>query len=158
MRLFIIAGLLVISLPSLGFTCPKLEPSDIFSQANEVVLVYVTGTKLEEEMAKSLIETEPAELGTEHAKIISASYRLVETFKGPENSQPKLIDILGIGTGYVGLQAGLYYLLALDEPEEGAPSNKRWVNICSVLAAHHRLGDPKFQQELAEFRGPSKPE
>ena len=114
-------------------------------------LVYVTETRLEESLQQELLAAHGHE-DSESIKLISAGYRVVENFKGPIDYQPRLLDMLGIGTGYVGLTPGAYYLVFLIENETGEDPQMRAVNACSVPTSHYRLQTEGFTKSLEEVR------
>ena len=138
-----------------AFQCPPEYSIDkAFVEADRAFLAYVTDTKLEEELKKDLSKNYPEmDKDSEAVKLVSAGYRIVEEFKGAADYQPRLIDLLGIGTGYVGLTPGVYYLVLLPKGENNNEyKGMRVVNICSVPISHYRLKVPQFQEKLDEVR------
>ncbi|GAA5213491.1 hypothetical protein ACFSJ3_03480 [Corallincola platygyrae] len=141
---------------AVAFQCPvDVTPEEQFKATDRSFLIYVTDTQIEEKLTEKLAQTYPAmEVEKEHMKFISAGYKVIEEFKGDENYTPRLIDILGIGTGYVGLVPGSYYLVML--PQQATNSNEtegmRHVDICSVPLGHYQLRNEKLQSELDKFR------
>ena len=89
---------------------------------------------------------------SEDVKLVSAGYRIIEEFKGPEKYQPRLIDLLGIGTGYVGLTPGQYYMVLLPKQDSDDFEGMRRVDLCSVILSHYRLKVEQFQSELNAVR------
>lgn len=138
-----------------AYSCPRdLTLGKQFSESTRAFLIYVVETRLEEALQRQLVEKRDP--GDESVKLISASYRVVENFKGDKNYTPRLLDLLGIGTGYVGLTPGVYYLVLL--PDDGPDQIKGFhsVDMCGVLISHYRLDAPDFQARLEEVRALSK--
>jgi hypothetical protein len=136
---------------------PDLSLSKQFEGSKRAMLVYVLETRLEEEllrrMAAKHAEKDP---DNEAVKLVSAGYRVVEDFKGERTYTPRLLDLLGIGTGYVGLTPGVYYLVFLGDVEENETTGMRTVDTCRVPLQHYRLNIPEFQKKLDEVRVLSK--
>jgi hypothetical protein len=124
-----------------------------FNKSERGFLIYVTETKLEEELLKSLSKKyPPMDESSEYVKLISANYRVIEEFKGEINYRPRLLDMLGIGTGYVGLTPGQYYLVLLPKISKDEDPELRNVNMCTVPIGHYRLKTEDFQKELDRVR------
>lgn len=116
-------------------------------------MVYVTETKLDEGLLNegangSLV----ADDTSESVKAIVAEYRIVEEFKGEPNYKPQLVDLLGIGTGFVGLFPGKYYFVMLSPKDESKFSDFALVNICNTPINHYRLNVAAFQKQLDVMR------
>lgn len=143
---------LLLSSACFAHTClPGMTLEKQFNESKRAFLVYVLETRLEEELQRKMIETDG---GADHdaVKLVSAGYRIVEDYKGEKSYKPRLLDILGIGTGYVGLTPGLYYLVFLGDVKDYETPDLRVVDICSVPVAHHRWDVPQFQEKLDEVR------
>ncbi len=113
LRVFLLA--VMSASPSWSFSCePEQTTEAAFAEAERVFLVYVTETRLEEDLLERMAaESDEFDFSEEHWKFVSAGYRVVEEFKGDAEYQPRLVDWLGIGTGYVGLVPGGYYTQSL---------------------------------------------
>ncbi len=153
MRTFLLLILLFLANPAWAFQCLEKSEKQHYEEAERAFLIYVTGTKLDEELYKTLIKGYPAENDTsESIKAIFADYKVIEEFKGDPNYQPVLVDFLGIGMGSVGLTPGKYYLVMLEPPSKDEPSNIRAVNICNTPFGHYRLKAEPFQRQLDGVR------
>lgn len=154
MRIFcIFICLLAFTNTAWAFQCPERSQEQLYDEAERAFLVYITETKLNEELYKQLSKGYPAgEDDFEAVKAIFATYDIIEEFKGDPTYKPALVDFLGISTGYVGLTPGVYFLVFLESAEEGQPRNVKWVNFCNVPAMHHRFNVERFQNKLDEFR------
>ena len=139
-------------------TClPDQTAEKQFNEAKRVFLIYVLETRLEEELQKKLIEQEHGKhADDESVKLVSVGYRIVEDFKGDKNYKPRLLDMLGIGTGYVGLTPGVYYLVFLGDVQPYEKPDLRAVDTCVVPLSHYRFNVPQFQKSLDEIRELSK--
>ncbi len=138
--------------PAHGFQCAPEHPIEsAYQDAERVFLIYVLETRLEEHPPAWIVE-EDVDLGDESVKLISADYRVVEEFKGDSGYKPRLLDLLGIGTGYVGLTPGVYFAVFLPRVESGEDPDLRYVNICTVPLSHYRLQVEDFQNELDVIR------
>ena len=148
-----ILAFMVAACPANAFQCPQdhsLETA--FHEAERAFLIYVLEARLEEELTQELLEQHPEDEGEEFIKLVSAGYRVVESYKGPEDYQPRLLELLGIGTGYVGLTPGIYYLVLLPTPEESEDPQLRRVDMCTVPISHYRLQVDELQDELDRVR------
>ena len=143
---------------SYAHTClPDQTPEKQFNESKRVFLIYVLETRLEEELQKKLIEQDHGKhADDESVKLVSAGYRIVEDFKGDINYKPRLLDMLGIGTGYVGLTPGVYYLVFLGDVQPYETPDIRAVDTCIVPFSHYRFNVPQFQKNLDEIRALSK--
>jgi len=117
-------------------------------------LIYVVETRLEEALQRQIIEKQISD--KESVKLVSAGYRVVEDFKGDKNYTPRLLDLLGIGTGYVGLTPGVYYLVFLAGVAPEEIKGFRSVDMCAIPISHYILNVPEFQGRLDEVRALSK--
>lgn len=138
-------------------TCPPdVTIEKQFRKAERVFLAYVVETKLEEDLLREIEIKDPSSRpADEHVKLISAGYRIVEHFKGKKTDQPRLIEMMGIGTGYPGLTPGIYFLVVLParkNDEDRFGPQFRYVDRCMVPVSHHRLANKEFQQHLTELR------
>ena len=158
LRPLTIVLLSLLSSLSFAHTClPDQTPEKQFNEAKRVFLIYVLETRLEEQLQKKLIEEEHGNHADgESVKLVSAGYRIVEDYKGDKNYKPRLLDMLGIGTGYVGLTPGVYYLVFLGDVQRYEEPDMRVVDICTVPFSHYRFNVPQFQKNLDEIRELSK--
>jgi hypothetical protein len=122
-----------------------------FNGSKRVFLVYVLETRLEEELQRKM-SARGGSADSESVKLVSAGYRIVEDYKGEKSYKPRLLDILGIGTGYVGLTPGIYYLVFLGDVQDYETSDMRRIDMCAVPVSHHRWDVPQFQKRLDEVR------
>lgn len=137
-------------------TClPGLTLDKQFNESTRVFLAYVVETKLEEELQRKMIEKDRG-ADPELVKLVSAGYRIIEDYKGEKSYKPRLLDLLGIGTGYVGLTPGVYYLVFLGNIQDYETPDIRSIDTCSVTWSHYRLDVPQFQQRLDEVRALAK--
>jgi hypothetical protein len=151
-RLLLTVMLLLLSDACLAYSCqPHMTLDEQFNGSKRVFLVYVLETRLEEELQRKMSERDGS-ADSEAVKLVSAGYRIVEDYKGEKSYKPRLLDILGIGTGYVGLTPGVYYLVFLGDVRDYETSDMRAVDMCTVPVAHHRLDVPQFQKSLDEVR------
>lgn len=139
-------------------SCPRdLTLGKQFSESKRVFLIYVVETRLEERLQRQLTEKHVDKGADEESmKLVSAGYRVVEDFKGEKNYTPRLLDLLGIGTGYVGLTPGVYYLVFLADRSSDEMQGFRSVDTCSVPISHYRLDVPELQNRLDEVRALAK--
>ena len=137
-----------------AFKCPANQTiEDLYDDAERVFLIYVTETKLEESLNDKYGGLDLREsIEQEAVKFISVSYKVIEDFKGDQDFQPTLLDMLGIGTGYVGLTPGVYYLVMLPVQEKSEVGDYRYVSLCDVPYSHYRLNVERFQDELEILR------
>ncbi len=136
-----------------AFKCWQMPGVQGYEKAERVFLAYVTQTRLDEKLWADLNKGYPAEDDdTESVKAIFADYKIIEEFKGDAEYKPFLIDLLGIGTGYLGVTPGKYYFIMLGPLREGKPSDIRAVNICNTPLQHYRLNAEPFQKELNVYR------
>jgi hypothetical protein len=143
---------LLLSSVCFAHTCQPLMTLDKqLNDSKRAFLVYVLETRLEEELQGKMIEKDGG-ADPESVKLVSAGYRIVEDYKGEKSYRPRLLDILGIGTGYVGLTPGVYYLVFLGDLQTYETPDMRVVDICTVPVAHHRWDVPQFQKKLDEVR------
>ena len=150
-------ALLLLATPAFGFQCPPGHSLEtVFAEAEQVFLIYVLETRLEEGLVTEYLPEGPEGQGGEDIKLVAADFRLIEHFKGPEDLPDRLLDVLGIGTGYVGLTPGVYYLVLLPPKDEEENPNLRWVSHCTVLASHHKLFAEPFQAQLEIVRSLAK--
>jgi len=121
------------------------------------MLVYVLETRLEEKLLKEMTGKR-SDLGSddEAVKLVSAGYQVIEDYKGERTYTPRLLDLLGIGTGYVGLTPGIYYLVFLRDFEPSETKEMRIIDSCQVPLQHYRFNVPDFQKRLDEVRELSK--
>ncbi|MTW09377.1 hypothetical protein GM658_02085 [Pseudoduganella eburnea] len=128
-----------------------------FKDARRVMLVYVLETRLEEKLLKEMTGKR-SDVGSddEAVKLVSAGYQVIEDYKGERTYTPRLLDLLGIGTGYVGLTPGVYYLVILGDVEPNETKEMRIVDSCQVPLQHYRFKVPDFQKRLDEVRELSK--
>jgi hypothetical protein len=151
-RLLLTAMLSLLSNACLAHSClPDMTLDKQFNGSKRVFLVYVLETRLEEELQRKMSERDGS-VASESVKLVSAGYRIVEDYKGEKSYKPRLLDFLGIGTGYVGLTPGVYYLVFLGDVQDYETSDMRAVDICTVPVAHDRLDVPRFQKSLDEVR------
>lgn len=144
---------LLLTGPSWAFECPDIPLEEKFNKAERVFLVYVTETKLEEDLLKKMNHGFAVDGdNSESIKLLSASYRVIEEFKGLITDQPKLLDLMGPDTGYAGVYPGVYYLLMIPPVQEGEDKNIRIINKCMLYANHYRLNLEPFQERLDEIR------
>jgi len=155
LRLLLALMLSLVSSLCSAHSCPRdMALSKQFSESKRVLLIYVVETRLEEALQRQLVEKHVSD--NESVKLVSAGYRVVEDFKGDKNYTPRLLDLLGIGTGYVGLTPGAYYLVFLADVAPGEIEGFRSVDMCAVPISHYRLNVPEFQGRLNEVRALSK--
>lgn len=143
----------------MAHTClPGLTLSKQIRDSKRVFLVYVVETRLEEKLLSDMAEKDgdKGSADKESVKLVSAGYRVVENFKGETTYRPRLLDLLGIGTGYVGLTPGMYYLVFLGDVQPYETNDMRSVDRCSVPLQHYRFNVPEFQKRLDEIRAISK--
>jgi len=154
MRQFIFTLLLFVTSSAWSFQCPQdYSVEKAFNDAERGFLIYVTETKLEEVLLSEMIKKyEHMDASSEDIKLVSAGYRIVEEFKGTKSYQPRLIDMLGIGTGYVGLAPGQYYLILLPKRSTDDFKGMRRVDSCTAPLGHYRLDVQQFQDELNKIR------
>jgi hypothetical protein len=151
-RFLLTALLLLISSVCSGHQCqPGLTLYKQFSEAKRVFLAYVLETKLEEALQKKIMDKEGS-ADPESAKLVSAGYRIIEDYKDESGYKPRLLDVLGIGTGYVGLTPGVNYLVFLGDIQGNETSDMRFIDLCATPFSHYRLNDTKFQNSLDEVR------
>jgi hypothetical protein len=146
-------------MPSMAHTCPRdLTLDKQFRDAKRVFLAYVIETRLEEKLLTDMVASKEghAMKDNEDVKLVSAGYRVVENYKGDAAYTPRLMDVLGIGTGYVGLTPGLYFLVFLGDAQPHESAEMRFVDTCSVPLRHHRFAVPQFQLQLDQIRAWSK--
>lgn len=148
---------LALAAPAWAHQCPPgMTIASQYGKAERAFLAYVVETRLEEDVLKQLEAKSPGVgMGEEHVKLMSAGYRVIEEFKGDRTYQPRLVDLLGIGTGYVGLTPGVYYLVLLppkSSDDAQLASTLRRVDACDVPLSHHRLAEKGFQDKLNELR------
>lgn len=156
LRSLLTSLLLLASSICTAHTClPGLTLDKQFNESKRVFLVYVVETRLEEEMQKKMLEKERG-ADSESVKLVSAGYRIIEDYKGEKSYKPRLLDLLGIGTGYVGLTPGVYYLVFLGDVQDYETPEMRSVDTCTVPLSHYRLNVPQFQQSLDEVRALAK--
>lgn len=151
--LYTLVFLLAFTNSAWAFSCPAKTLEQKYQEAERVFLIYVTETKLDETLFREMVKGYPAENDkSESVKAIFADYEVVEDFKGDKNYKPILVDLLGIGTGYVGLTPGKYYAILLPPPSKDQPNNLASVNICNTAFEHYRLKVDRFQKELDQIR------
>ncbi|KQZ45035.1 hypothetical protein [Duganella sp. Root1480D1] len=157
-RLLLTLILSLVSSLCSAHSCPRdLTLGKQFSESKRVFLAYVVETRLEEALQRTLIAKHTGDRSGEEAmKLVSAGYRVVEDFKGDKSYTPRLLDLLGIGTGYVGLTPGVYYLVFLANVSSDEVKGFRSVDACAVPVSHYRLDVPEFQSRLDEVRALSR--
>lgn len=131
---------------ALAFQCEDLTLEQQYTSADQVFLVLVTDTRLED---GALVGIDPDV--DENVGLISAGFEVIERFKGSVESEGRLLDILGIGTGHVGLTPGLHYLIFSEDQEE-VPQGYRYVNICTALFGYLRDEEQGVSETLSEIR------
>lgn len=136
-----------------AFQCPRDHTIETaYGNAERAFLVYVTETRLEDELLDRFSAKHPEDKIDEDVKFVSAGYRIIENYKGAADYQPRLVDMLGIGTGYVGITPGVYYLVFLPPPGPDEDPQMRLINVCTLPLSHYRLNEEQFQQELQRVR------
>lgn len=134
---------------ALAFSC--LEENSIearFGRAKRVMLLQITDTRREDELARQL---QPNASLDEFLNLKSSGYRVLENFKGNPAEQPRLLDVLGIGTGFVNFTPGYYNLVFMGPKPETLSVDYRLVSLCDVV--HHRhLDDSHLQKAISTVR------
>jgi len=146
MRVFTASTIALLSASAFGFQCPSAnEPGDIYDRSTVVALIEVTSVSLNRDWTAELDAENPDSAGSVRA--LEVEFDVTETLKGTATSAPA-IELLGIGTGYVGFTPGVYYLVALDGPSRG----RYYISFCDVIASHYRLDVAEFQRVLGDLR------
>jgi len=140
-----------------AYDCGDDTVESLFDEAERSFLMHVTGTKLDEELAKKLTEGDSDELlDNEAIKPIFIDYEIVEEYKGDPDFKPKLFDVVGIGIGFVGMIPGSYYAVLLpgmnEEDDRPLMKNIRRVDICNTPYQHYRFKVDPFQEKLDTLR------
>ncbi|MGB0632255.1 MAG: hypothetical protein ACPGRZ_16310 [Alphaproteobacteria bacterium] len=144
---------------SFAFQCHPGETGEgAHDDAERIFLILVLETRLDEEFQK-LIESERPQ-SKDAMKPITVRYRVIEDFKGDTNFKPEFLDLLGIGTGYVGFSPGVYYLVSVPKLDPSKEQDKRTdilkgrriINFCNVIAKNYRLNVAKFRKEINFIR------
>ncbi|WP_154223411.1 hypothetical protein [Marinicella rhabdoformis] len=130
----------LISSLSFGFQCgPEKSEKEKFKEAKSVLLFQVVATELK------TTEFDGQEVGYSQA-----TYRLIESFKGSEEKEGKVVEVLGYGTGLVGLIPGIYYLAFLGESNEYA--KYPWLTICDVELSTFNIEGTEVEKKLEKIR------
>lgn len=131
--------------PVFAFQCEKdnsLENS--FRESRRTLMIYVTEVALDKKETQKMEREHPESAG--YVKILKVKYDTIENFKGNEEYNPDLKDLLGIGTGYVGFTPGTYYFITLPEGEDNEPKSYRYVSFCDVHFHHYRNDIEEYKQ------------
>jgi hypothetical protein len=125
-----------------AFSClqDESELESLYRKADSVVYVRLLRTELAEVPTDDayfrngyVLRSEPE--GVSDADVtfshVRGEYETIETFKGPNSDTGAVVDMpLGIGTGYVGLIPGVYYVFFFFNDEtffDGTPmTNMCW--------------------------------
>jgi len=142
------------SMSAYSFQCSQEDSIEYeYKKAEHVFLAYILDTRLEVDLLEQTLKKSPRlKNSDESIKLVSAGYQIVEEFKGKNINHPRLLDVLGIGTGYVGLTPGMYYVVFLPKPSPELPKGIQVVNICNVPLSHYRLHEAGFQNSLNQVR------
>jgi hypothetical protein len=138
----LLISLLTLVLPSISWsmTCaPDEGIKQRFNDADSVLLIEVTSTKL-----KKLKYDE------EEVKYSLATYKLVESFKGSTKKTGKVVEILGYGTGMVGLIPGIYFFVFLDN--DTGMFNYSPVHMCNTLGGTLNIEGTEPVQLIEQLR------
>lgn len=110
-----------------------------FKEAESVLLIEITSTKLKR-----------IEYDGEEAKYSLATYELVESFKGSTKKKGKVVEILGYGTGMIGLIPGIYYFVFLDS--DTGMFDYPPVHMCNTLSSTLNLKGSEPVQQIDQLR------
>ena len=135
-------SILIFFLPRISWamTCaPDIGLENRFKEADSVLLIEVTSTKLKR-----------MEYDGEEIKYSLATYQLVESFKGSTKQKGKVIEILGYGTGMIGLIPGIYYFVFLDN--ETGMFDHPPVHMCNTLGSTLNLEGSEPVQKIEQLR------
>ena len=110
-----------------------------FKEADSVLLIYIVSTRLK-----------TTSLYGDEIKYSEAIYELVESFKGLTAKNGKVIELLGYGTGMVGLIPGIYYVVFIQN--DSSELEHPWVNVCNTLYSSLNLKGLEFIKQLGEIR------
>ncbi|GAB2524101.1 hypothetical protein [Microbulbifer agarilyticus] len=130
----------LISSFSFGFQCgPEKSEEEKFRDAESVLLFQVTATELK-----------TTQFDGQELKYSQATYRVIESFKGSQEKEGKVVEVLGYGTGLVGLIPGIYYLAYVGENNEYA--RYPWLTICDVEMSTFNIEGEEFDKKFKKLR------
>lgn len=151
--LLVMGALAFFPAPVWAFKCPNSDIAQTYKDSDRAFLIYITQTRLDQNLWSELNAGNSMELQSEESvKAIFADCRIIEDFKGDVSYKPTLVDLLGIGTGYIGLTPGKYYFVMLPPLSKDETSNIRYLSMCDVGTSYYRLSVDRFQKELDQFR------
>ena len=143
--------LLLLSVKAVAFQCSSDNSFSVnFAQSERVFLIYVTEVSLDKKTTKRNDKEYPESAG--YVKILKVDYDVVENFKGDIEFIPKFMDLLGIGTGYVGFTPGNYYMVTLSAQGGWDKRNYRHVSMCDVHFQHYRNDIDEYKAIVEEAR------
>lgn len=110
-----------------------------FEKADSVLAIQIVSTELKN------MKFHDDEIG-----ISIATYQLVESFKGSEEAQGKVIELIGYGTGMVGLIPGIYYFVILGG--NNGSFDFPLVHMCNTLGSTMNIEGTESLKKLEELR------
>jgi len=134
---------------ALAFSCVEDNSLEArFGRAERVMLLQITDTRREDKLAREL---QPNTAPDDFLNLQSSGYKVLENFKGNPAEEPRLLDIMGIGTGFVNFTPGYYNLVFMGPKPATLNVDYRSVSLCDVV--HHRhLDDPHLQKAISTVR------
>jgi len=151
MKYCILILLLFFSIKAVAFQCPRDNSFSVnFAKSERVFLIYVTEVSLDKKTTERNDKEYPESAG--YVKILKVDYDVIESFKGDLKFKPKIMDLLGIGTGYVGFTPGNYYMVTLSEQEDWGKRNYRHVSMCDVHFQHYRNDIDEYKEIIEKAR------
>ena len=146
MRGSYLLALLLLAGNAAAFQCEDMTLQQQYERADHVFVILVTDTRLEDGDLLGIPEED-----AEAVRLVSAGFEVIERFKGSVEPTTRLLDLLGIGTGYVGLTPGLRFLVLAEDDEE-VPQGYLYVNLCTALLGYMREEEQGVRETLSEVR------
>lgn len=130
---------LVFSSQAYSFQCPRdHSPESAYQKSNVAYVAKINAV----EFFKDIKDRK-------HAKYLLVKFDVVEVLKGKKEKSGEVLDVAGIGTGFVNFIPGGYYIITHEE--ENLVEGKQYVNMCDVLGAAFYLEDEMFSKTLEIF-------
>lgn len=131
--------LLVFSSQAYSFQCPRdHSPESAYKKASVAYVAKIRSVEYFRNVKDG-----------KHAKYLLVKFDVVETLKGKQGSG-EVLDVAGIGTGFVNFVPGGYYIITNEE--EKLVEGKQYVNMCNILGAAFYPEDEVFTKTLEKLK------
>ena len=140
MNKLLLITLLAFSSQVYSFQCPRdHSPESAYQKANVAYVAKINSV----EFFKNVKDGK-------HAKYLLVKFDVVEKLKGKIQKSGEVLDVAGIGTGFVNFIPGGYYIISHEE--EKLIEGKQYVNMCDVLGVAFYLEDEMFVKTLEKLK------